>query len=304
MHHNTISGSLQAESDSRRPGRPGRDAPQRSAATHPSSLYLHSDALLFVVVALTSWRVKNVIPDWPCARRTPCFMLELPTHLWLSITRFGGAGLTLPLAIAIALWLALGYTWRLAAAWLGLLGAAVGVVALTKIAFLGWGVGVRELDFTGVSGHAMLSTAVYPVALFLMLMPTRAPVRLAGVALGLAAGLAVGLSRVVLDAHSPSEAVAGCVVGAFAAVLFVWWSWDAKPGELHAVPIAVSFLMLTVALHDVRVPTQRWITHIALHLSGHERPFIRARWKAGRDNPRPGAMAPQGRPVTNPTSAA
>jgi membrane-associated phospholipid phosphatase len=231
-------------------------------------------------------------------------MLELPTHLWLSITRFGGAGLTLPLAIAIALWLALGYTWRLSAAWLGLLGAAIGVVALTKIAFLGWGVGVRELDFTGVSGHAMLSTAVYPVALFLMLMTHRPPVRVVGVVVGLAAGLAVGLSRVVLDAHSPSEAVAGCVVGAFAAVLFVWWAWDATPRELHAVPIAVSFLMLTVALHDVRVPTQRWITHIALHLSGHERPFIRARWKAGRDNPRPGALAPETRPATQRSSAA
>lgn len=231
-------------------------------------------------------------------------MPDLPTHLWLSITRFGGAGLTLPLAIAIALWLALGYTWRLAAAWLGLLGVAIGVVALTKIAFLGWGVGVRELDFTGVSGHAMLSTAVYPVALFLMLLPTRRPVRLAGVVIGLAAGLAVGLSRVVLDAHSPSEAVAGCAVGALAAVVFVWWSWDAKPGHLHAVPVALSLLMLTVALHDVRVPTQRWITHIALHLSGHERPFIRARWKAGRDNPRPAAIEQNTRPVAPPPSDA
>jgi hypothetical protein len=44
--------------------------------------------------------------------------------------------------------------------------------------------------------------------------------------------------------------------------------------------------MLTVGLHDVRVPTQHWITHIALHLSGRDRPFIRARWKAGVDAPR------------------
>ena len=87
-------------------------------------------------------------------------MYDLPLHLWYSITRLGGAGLTLPLALTIGLWLALGYTWRLALAWLGLLAGAVGIVALTKIAFLGWGVGVRAWDFTGVSGHAMLSTAV------------------------------------------------------------------------------------------------------------------------------------------------
>jgi membrane-associated phospholipid phosphatase len=208
-------------------------------------------------------------------------MHDLPLHLWYSITRLGGAGLTLPLAVTIALWLALGYTWRLAAGWLAILAAAISVVALTKIAFLGWGVGVREWDFTGVSGHAMLSSAVYPVGLFLTLLPARASVRVLGVAFGMAAGVAVGLSRVVLDAHSPSEAIAGCIIGALAAVLFVWWAWGARPGKLSAVPVAVSLLMLTVALHDVRVPTQRWITHVALHLSGRERPYIRARWKAG-----------------------
>jgi len=133
-------------------------------------------------------------------------MYDLPLHLWYSITRLGGAGLTLPLALTIALWLALGYTWRLALAWLGLLAGAVGIVALTKIAFLGWGVGVRAWDFTGVSGHAMLSTAVYPVGIFLILLPARARVRIAGIAIGLAAGVAVGLSRVVLDAHAGKPA--------------------------------------------------------------------------------------------------
>lgn len=200
--------------------------------------------------------------------------------MWYLITSLGGAGLTLPLAFAIALWLAIGYTWRMAAAWLLLLGAAIGVVTVTKLAFLGWGVGIRELDFTGVSGHAMLSTAVYPVALFLMLLPARPSIRLAGVLLGLAAGMAVGLSRVVLSAHSPSEAITGCLVGALAALLFVRWAWQAAPGRLSAFPVAASLLALTVLLHGVHVPTQRWVTHIALTVSGHEKPFIRARWKA------------------------
>jgi membrane-associated phospholipid phosphatase len=211
-------------------------------------------------------------------------MPDLSFHVWYSITSLGSAGLTLPLAVAIALWLALGYSWRMAAGWLLLLGVAIGVVTVTKLAFLGWGVGVRELDFTGVSGHAMLSTAVYPVALFLMLLPARPALRLVGVLIGLAAGIAVGLSRVVLDAHSPSEAITGCTVGALTALMFVRWSWDAEPGRLSAVPVTVSLVMLFVGLHGVHVPTQRWVTHIALKVSGHDRPFIRARWKAGRYN--------------------
>ncbi|WP_144150712.1 phosphatase PAP2 family protein [Paraburkholderia sp. BCC1885] len=211
-------------------------------------------------------------------------MPDLPSHVWNLITSLGGAGVTLPLALAIALWLALGYSWRVAAAWLALLGVAIGVVTVTKLAFLGWGVGVRELDFTGVSGHAMLSTAVYPVALFLMLLPARPGFRLVGVLLGIAAGMAVGLSRVVLDAHSPSEAITGCIVGAVTALLFVRIAWDAQPGRLSAVAVTVSLMMLVIGLHGVRVPTQRWVTHIALKVSGHDRPFIRARWKARRYN--------------------
>lgn len=214
-------------------------------------------------------------------------MHDLPLHLWYSITRFGGAGLTLPLALTIALWLALGYTWRLAAGWLAIVATAISVVALTKIAFIGWGLGVREWDFTGVSGHAMLSTAVYPAGLFLTFLPMRTSLRVIGVTAGIVVGMAVGLSRVVLDAHSPSEAIAGCIIGALAAVAFVGWAWDAMPAKMSAVPIAVSLLMLTVALHDVRVPTQRWITHVALHLSGRDHPYVRARWKTGLDAPRP-----------------
>ena len=65
-------------------------------------------------------------------------MPDLPVHLWYSITSLGSAGMTLPLAFAIALWLAIGYTWRMAVGWLLLLGAAIGVVTVTKLAFLGW----------------------------------------------------------------------------------------------------------------------------------------------------------------------
>lgn len=37
-------------------------------------------------------------------------MFDLPSHLWISITALGSAGLTLPLALTVAVWLALGYS--------------------------------------------------------------------------------------------------------------------------------------------------------------------------------------------------
>jgi membrane-associated phospholipid phosphatase len=210
-------------------------------------------------------------------------MPYLPAHLWFLITSFGGAGLTLPLAFAIALWLAFGYSWRLAAGWLFLLGVAITLVTATKIAFLGWGVGVRVWDFTGLSGHSMLATAVFPVAAFLVLLPAPPAVRIAGVVAALLGGAVVSFSRVVIEAHSPSEAITGCIVGALTALVFIRMAWDAAPGRLPIVPVVLSLMVLTLGLHNLHVPTQRWVTHIALKVSGHDRPFVRARWKATRD---------------------
>jgi hypothetical protein len=211
-------------------------------------------------------------------------MPDLPLNLWTSITNLGGAGLTFPLAFAIALWLAAGYSLRMAASWLALLGAAIGLCTLTKIAFLGWGVGVRSYDFTGLSGHAMMSTSVYPVAFFLILQGARPTLRAAGVALGLVVGIVVAFSRVVLDAHSPSEAVTGTIVGALTALVFVRYWWEARSGGISTAVVTVSLAALTVALHDVRVPTHRWVTDIALTVSGHDQPYVRAKWKSNRPN--------------------
>jgi hypothetical protein len=220
-------------------------------------------------------------------------MLHLPFHLWFLITSLGGAGLTLPLAFAVALWLAIGYSWRLAAGWLFLLGVAVTLVTATKVAFLGWGVGVPVWDFTGLSGHAMLATAVFPVAAFLVLLHAPPAVRAAGVALALFGGAVVSFSRVVLEAHSPSEAITGCIVGALTALVFIRIAWRTTPGRLPVVPVVLSLMALALGLHNVHVPTHRWVTHLALKVSGHVRPVDRARWKALHDTAVPVPLLPR-----------
>jgi hypothetical protein len=52
-------------------------------------------------------------------------------------------------------------------------------------------------------------------------------------------------------------------------------------------------MVLAIVMHGVHVPTQRWVTHIALKVSGHDRPFIRAKWKATRDIRPPAAPLSQ-----------
>ncbi|SOE63402.1 PAP2 superfamily protein [Caballeronia arationis] len=208
-------------------------------------------------------------------------MPRLSLTMWLSITALGNVGVMIPLALAVAAWLGIGYPRRYVFGWLALLGGACGLVFLSKIAFLGWGVGLRGWDFTGISGHAMVATAVLPVALFVALLPARGAIRASGVAFGMVAGVVVGVSRVLLHAHSVSEVVAGCALGAAVAVAFARLAWRAEAGRIAPAPVAASLAVVAITLHGIPVPTQQWITQIALELSGHERPFVRARWKAG-----------------------
>ncbi|GAB7526548.1 phosphatase PAP2 family protein [Paraburkholderia sp. 2C] len=215
-------------------------------------------------------------------------MPDLPLHFWYVTSSCGGASVTLPLTVAIALWLAVGYSSRLALGWIALIAGAVSVVLVTKLAFVGWGIGVRDWDFTGVSGHAMMSTAIYPVAFFLILLPARPAIRVAGIVAGFCVGIAISFSRIVVEAHSPSEAAVGCVMGAVVALLFIRLAWHTTQSRnpLSILPVMMSLVVLVAAFHNIHIPTHRWVEHVALQMSGHTRPFVRARWKAAHNHSR------------------
>jgi membrane-associated phospholipid phosphatase len=134
--------------------------------------------------------------------------------LWHLLTRLGEMTLLMPAALLAALLL-----WHdditrpLAQRWLTWLGVGALLTTATKLAFMGWGVGIAELDFTGVSGHAMFAAAIYPtlaVTLASRLSPLWQRVWLA---LGVLLAVAVGFSRIEVGAHSISEVIAGLAVG-------------------------------------------------------------------------------------------
>ncbi|MEB0165436.1 phosphatase PAP2 family protein, partial [Glaciimonas sp. CA11.2] len=125
----------------------------------------------------------------------------------MSITRLADTTVMLPLAAACTVWLACGRAWRMAFWWCLLFALGLTLVAATKIAFIGWGIGIQALDFTGFSGHAMRTTAVMPVLFYLLLQKSSPTVRTLGVVLGIALGVLIGISRLAVQVHSVSEVV-------------------------------------------------------------------------------------------------
>lgn len=189
-----------------------------------------------------------------------------------------------PAGVAIAVWLLVSRQWRLVLGWSLWYGGGMSLVVLSKLAFIGWCLGSAELDFTGFSGHAMRAGAVFPVLMYVVLQRAPRSWRLAGVLFGVVYAVLVAISRVVVHAHSVSEAVSGCVLGLAMAFGFMWQARGAVNFAVsHALALASLGLMVLITFKGEPMPTEDWLQKIALRLSGHERVFSRADWKlAGR----------------------
>jgi len=200
---------------------------------------------------------------------------------WTLITNFGDSAVMLPAAVAIALWLAAGGAWRATIVWLATFGLGAVLVAGTKIAFLGWGIGSAWLDFTGASGHTMLATSVGLTAIHLLSRGLPRPHRLGLAAIALAGALTIGVSRLALDCHSISEVCAGLLIGSLVAGTFVVLTRRLPEPDLAPGVMIAALAVICLMMHGHQAGSQGLIERVALQLSGHSKIFTRALYDAG-----------------------
>ena len=195
---------------------------------------------------------------------------------WTLITRLGEAQILLPALAGVLAW----FVWRLkaspvAATWLACIGLATLLTTVTKVAFLGWGVGYAPLNFTGVSGHAMFAAAVLPV-LCATVASTAAPRwRPLAVVGGLALAALIAWSRVKVGAHSPAEAVAGWAVGSAASALALGMAAAPRSHAPKALLVGLAVWMVVTPASAPRSRTHDWVTQLSLALSGRDQPYTR-----------------------------
>ena len=199
---------------------------------------------------------------------------------WMIVTRCADTLVLLPIAAVCLAWFLCGRAWRMALWWCALFGLGLMLVVASKVAFIGWGIGIQALDFTGFSGHAMRATAVLPVVFYLAAERATPQIRCTALLLGLMLGGMVGYSRLVLLVHSVSEVLAGCVLGGVVALGFIWQAHPlSQPVRYRGLIVLVlASLVLTPVLLTEPAPTEHWLQKISLALSGHPQPFTRAMW--------------------------
>lgn len=199
---------------------------------------------------------------------------------WSALSALGSITVTGPLGIAIAVWLLAGRSWRLSLSWCVMFSAGMALVVATKIAYVGWGIGIPEVKFAGLSGHAMRACAVFPVVLYLAFRRLGAPAREIALGAGVVLALLISFSRVPTLAHSMSEVVLGGAVGFAVAGAFIVHARSEHPATVGRVLLALCIPVMLVMPFTEPVHPERWVQRLALQLSGRTTPIERA-WKLG-----------------------
>lgn len=199
-------------------------------------------------------------------------------YFWHLLSMAGSLAVTGPIGAAIAIYLIAGKQWRLTLAWAMLFGIGMALVVVTKMAFMGWGLGVESVEFAGFSGHAMRAAAVYPVAGYLVLRSTGRYARYVGAVIGVILAVLISISRVPTLAHSVSEVVTGAVLGLLVAGAFIHFASREHRWALSRMLAVLCVPIVLVAPNVEPIPAEDWITRVALKLSGRDHPYTRAMW--------------------------
>ncbi|MCZ4060723.1 hypothetical protein O3W44_18940 [Pantoea sp. LMR881] len=197
---------------------------------------------------------------------------------WKTLTYFGDSMLLIPTAVIIALVL----PWksdnrRTVLYWIVAFGLAGLFVSLSKILFLGFGIGSARFNFTGFSGHSAMSATLWPVMLWLI--SGRWPVLWRGFAIGVGymIPLMVGFSRLVIHAHSKSEVATGLLLGFTLSTAFLISQRRTALKGFSWPQVSVALLVPLLLFGHGRVATtQQFLERFSADLAGLEKPFTRA----------------------------
>jgi len=197
---------------------------------------------------------------------------------WRTLTYFGDSMLLIPTAVIIALIL----PWksdnrRTVWYWLLAFGLAGLLVSLSKILFLGFGIGSARFNFTGFSGHSAMSATLWPVMLWLVSGRWPNPLRLLAIGVGYLIPLMVGFSRLVMHAHSASEVATGLLLGFTLSSAFLLSQRRTALKGFSWPQVGAAFLVPLLLMGHGRIATtQQFLERFSADLAGLEKPFTRA----------------------------
>jgi hypothetical protein len=193
----------------------------------------------------------------------------------MSMIDVGHTAVMIPMAGAIVAWLLTEGRWRLAFYWCSLFAFGLSVVALSKIAFLGWGIEMQSIGFKALSGHAFRSTVVIPVFLYVAQQNTSEHWRVTGFLFGIALSMVLSILLINFNFHTTSEVIVTFIFGVVIAAAFIGVARRLPQARTRRWTVPMSLITFFV-IHNLKPSLiNHRLVDIALYLSGRDYPY---RW--------------------------
>nr|WP_099559470.1 phosphatase PAP2 family protein [Stenotrophomonas geniculata] len=192
------------------------------------------------------------------------------SDVWRTLSALGDSRWLLPMALVLLIALPRADA-RLKWRWLLAIAVTAGVTLASKLAFMGWGIGIKSVHFTGFSGHAAMSSVIYPVVGALLAGTSKLPRRI-GLVIGVLLATAIAWSRIPLHAHSLSEVIAGLMLGLGCSTWAMHTAGpSSRPNAVAAAAAVLAGMVLPLALPDVH--THQLVIALAKLISGRAEIF-------------------------------
>lgn len=200
---------------------------------------------------------------------------------WVQLVDIGHTAIMVPTAGALAAWMMAGRAWKMALWWCLMFGAGLAVVALSKVGYLGWQIGIPSVAFQALSGHSLRATAVLPVCCFLVLQGAPERLKKAGVVCGVCAALCIAAMLVRFRFHTLSEVLGSSVLGLLISIGFIRIAATLPEPRVNLRTAALSLLVF-IGIAGLRPATlNHRLVDVALYLSGREQPYLWSRHASG-----------------------
>ena len=196
---------------------------------------------------------------------------------WQFISFFGDSTVILPsMVVTLVILLVSRSSRTLALQWGVLFGFTGFIVSLSKLAFMGWGIGIPALNFTGFSGHSALSMAFWPIFLWVLASAALPALRLSAALIGYLLAAFIGYSRLAVHAHSVSEVVAGLTLGAAASLgFFILQTAKTDRVSLRRIFFGVIIVPLCLLNTGAKAPTQSLLGELAVRIGPLDKVYTR-----------------------------
>jgi membrane-associated phospholipid phosphatase len=185
-------------------------------------------------------------------------------HFVTELTDLGDSAFLLPASVLLAVYLFFYLrSLRAVGIWLSTLVLCAGLTLIVKIAFEACGNSWSFLDMHSPSGHTSLSATFYGCSALMVTADKERRVRWVLIVASGALIALIAISRVMLEAHTVREVVAGAAVGACCVGWFGLRYFARPPSSLPWQPVIAALAIMALATHGWHLNVEGLIAELA-----------------------------------------